>query len=90
MARTRDNESTPLHEVATGEVAELLIQGKADVNSADEWELRPLHYAAQTGNCDVARCLIVMYTCLFVRIYACVYVLCMYVCMWYVCMYVCM
>ena len=31
MARTRDNQSTPLHEVATGEVAELLIQGKADV-----------------------------------------------------------
>ena len=58
MARTRDNESTPLHEVATGEVAELLIQGKADVESTDDWNLRPLHYAAQSGNCDVARCLI--------------------------------
>lgn len=58
MARTRDNQSTPLHEVATGEVAELLIQGKADVEGTDDWNLRPLHYAAQSGNCDVVRCLI--------------------------------
>jgi hypothetical protein len=58
MARTRDNESTPLHEVASGEVAELLIRGKADANCCDEWGLSPLHYAAQSGNCDVVRCLI--------------------------------
>jgi ankyrin repeat protein len=58
MARTRDNATTPLHEVATGEVAEVLIQGKADVNAVDEWDMSPLHYAAQQGRCDVARCLI--------------------------------
>ncbi len=58
MARTSDNESTPLHEVATGEVAELLVRGKADINCSDEWGLCPLHYAAQSGNSDVVRCLI--------------------------------
>ena len=40
MARTRENESTPLHDVATGEIAELLILGKGDVEAADEWDLR--------------------------------------------------
>lgn len=58
MARTRENHSTPLHEVSTGDVAELLIQGKADVDGTDDWSMRPLHYAAQSGNCDVVRCLI--------------------------------
>jgi len=58
MARTRDNATTPLHEVTTGEVAELLIQGKADVNAEDDWGLVPLHYASQNGHCDVVRCLI--------------------------------
>merc|ERR1712216_1080666 len=58
MARTRESGSTPLHEVATGEVAELLAQSQADVNAADEWGLAPLHYAAQHGACNVVRCLI--------------------------------
>jgi hypothetical protein len=62
MARTRENESTPLHDVATGEVAELLIQGKGDVEAADEWDLR-----------CAAKYLVCMCVCMCVRVHVCVY-----------------
>eukprot|EP00286_Rhodomonas_abbreviata_P026819 CAMPEP_0181294042 /NCGR_PEP_ID=MMETSP1101-20121128/3385_1 /TAXON_ID=46948 /ORGANISM="Rhodomonas abbreviata, Strain Caron Lab Isolate" /LENGTH=311 /DNA_ID=CAMNT_0023398665 /DNA_START=112 /DNA_END=1047 /DNA_ORIENTATION=- len=55
--KTKNNGLTPLHEVENGEVAELLIQGKADINAQDEWGMSPLHHASNNGFAEVVRCL---------------------------------
>lgn len=55
--KTRDNGLTPLHEAESGEVAELLINGKADVNVQDDWGMVPLHHASKNGFVDVIKCL---------------------------------
>ena len=57
-AKTKENGWTPLHEASSGEVAELLILAKAEVNDFDAWGMSPLHIAAKEGNIDVVRCLV--------------------------------
>jgi ankyrin repeat protein len=53
-----ENEWTPLHEAATGEIAELLIHARCNVDAADAWGMTPLHLAAERGNLGVVRCLL--------------------------------
>ena len=49
---------TPLHSVATKEIAELLIAKGADVNAKNVGGGTPLHYAAFNGHKEIAELLI--------------------------------
>ncbi len=49
---------TPLHQVATKEIAELLIAKSADVNAKDTYNRTPLHRAVEGGRKETAELLI--------------------------------
>ena len=49
---------TPLHSVATKEIAELLIANGADVNAKDKIGGTPLHLAAHSGQKEIVELLI--------------------------------
>ena len=51
-------EETPLHDAATKEIAELLIQRGANINVSDVFGRSPLHRAAEDGRIDVVKLLI--------------------------------
>lgn len=57
-AVSKANGETPIHLAKSPEIAELLINNKANMDARDEWLLSPLHHAAKSGLGDVVAVLL--------------------------------